>query len=259
MKLGLNRQTLHYAADATLALAAVVTIVVSAAKAQGVTDPVVFVADWVAWVVFVAYFFLGLILTKSPARYARENLIVLVAIVVSLPVLPSQAALLELARLAVLVPLLYKYWRGFRGLTAALSRRGFIYVAVLNVVLVIGGATMLWVLEPETLPNGIGEGIYWAVITIATVGYGDIVPHTPAGRMLAVVMVLGGVGLLATLTASVAAYFVSRPASSLPAQAASQPGTSDLQEITRQLDRIEARQEELARKLESRQDSSQPE
>jgi voltage-gated potassium channel len=199
---------MRYILDALVALAAIATLAFSAAKANGVFSPLVVYGDWIAWGIFVFYFMMGVILAVARGRYFRENWLILAAIVVSIPVLPNQAVFIESVRLVVLLKLLVVYWRSFAEVRDVLSRRGFIYVIVINMILIVGGATLLWVIEPTTLPNGIGEGIYWAVVTVATVGYGDIVPTTPAGRMVAVVLILGGVGLLATLTATIASYFV---------------------------------------------------
>jgi voltage-gated potassium channel len=52
------------------------------------------------------------------------------------------------------------------------------------------------------------DGVWWAVVTVTTVGYGDVYPHTVAGRIIAIAVMLLGVGFLAVLTATVASHFV---------------------------------------------------
>ena len=59
----------------------------------------------------------------------------------------------------------------------------------------------------STIDN-LGDGLWWAVVTVATVGYGDISPVTPIGRGIAVFLMLAGIGLIGILTATVASYFV---------------------------------------------------
>ena len=56
----------------------------------------------------------------------------------------------------------------------------------------------------------IQEGLWWAWVTVATVGYGDIVPQSTAGKVFGAVVILFGVGFFSLLTASFSAYFVSR-------------------------------------------------
>jgi voltage-gated potassium channel len=52
------------------------------------------------------------------------------------------------------------------------------------------------------------DGIWWAVVTVTTVGYGDLYPHTVAGRLIAMLLMLVGIGFIAVLTASIASIFV---------------------------------------------------
>jgi voltage-gated potassium channel len=54
------------------------------------------------------------------------------------------------------------------------------------------------------------EGIWWAWVTVATVGYGDVVPESVAGKVFGAVVILFGVGFFSLLTASFSAYFISR-------------------------------------------------
>jgi hypothetical protein len=55
------------------------------------------------------------------------------------------------------------------------------------------------------------DDVWWAVVTVTTVGYGDIYPHTVAGRMVAIVLMLTGIGFLAVLTATVASATATGP------------------------------------------------
>jgi voltage-gated potassium channel len=78
------------------------------------------------------------------------------------------------------------------------------------------------------------DALWWAVVTAATVGYGDRFPVTPGGRGVAVMLMIAGIALFGVVTASVAAYFVEQ---------------STDQEVTSRLDRILERLDELERRL----------
>ncbi len=54
------------------------------------------------------------------------------------------------------------------------------------------------------------DGVYWAITTITTVGYGDLIPATDAGRAIAVIVMLSGIGYVAILTAALAQLFLAR-------------------------------------------------
>ena len=60
--------------------------------------------------------------------------------------------------------------------------------------------------EPQV--ETFGDGIWWALVTITTVGYGDITPLTTLGRVVAGLLMLLGLGLIATITAIVSAKFI---------------------------------------------------
>ncbi len=64
------------------------------------------------------------------------------------------------------------------------------------------------IVDEKDFPN-FGLAVWWAVVTLATVGYGDVVPTTPLGRVVGSVVIILGVTFLAFLTATVTSYFVS--------------------------------------------------
>jgi voltage-gated potassium channel len=55
--------------------------------------------------------------------------------------------------------------------------------------------------------NSVWDGIWWAVVTVTTVGYGDIYPHSVAARIVAMLVMLFGIGFLSVLTATIASRF----------------------------------------------------
>lgn len=87
-----------------------------------------------------------------------------------------------------------------------IPRRGLVYSLVLCLLILSLGGLGFWSLEPGALT--LGDALWLAFTTAATVGYGDIVPSTPAAKLFAVVVVLLGLAVLSLVTASVAAMFV---------------------------------------------------
>ena len=87
-------------------------------------------------------------------------------------------------------------------------RRGLWYSLVLCLVIMMVGGVGFWALEPTV--TSLQDGLWLAFTTAATVGYGDVVPLTQAGRAFAVLMVLLGLSVLSLVTASLAAIFVER-------------------------------------------------
>jgi voltage-gated potassium channel len=79
-------------------------------------------------------------------------------------------------------------------------------LAVILVIVIISGTAISW-LEPEVT---FGSGIWWSIVTLTTVGYGDISPTTVGGRVIAILIMFFGIGLLGTLSASLAAIIISK-------------------------------------------------
>jgi voltage-gated potassium channel len=65
---------------------------------------------------------------------------------------------------------------------------------------------LFYISEPAV--NTYGDGIWWALVTITTVGYGDITPLTNLGRIIASSLMVMGIGFIATITAAVSSYFI---------------------------------------------------
>ena len=86
------------------------------------------------------------------------------------------------------------------------TRRGLVYSLVLCMVILFIGGVGFWLIEPDA--RTLGDGLWLAFTTAATVGYGDLIPSTPYSRAFAVIMVLMGLAVLSLVTASVAAMFV---------------------------------------------------
>lgn len=88
------------------------------------------------------------------------------------------------------------------------SARGiFIFFMLVGMLATVYGALMYVIEGPESGFSSIPEGIYWAVVTITTVGYGDIVPQTPIGQTIATITMLTGYSIIAVPTGVFTASF----------------------------------------------------
>jgi voltage-gated potassium channel len=97
-----------------------------------------------------------------------------------------------------------------RAVARATTPRGAaIVIATASTVLTVVAGLLVTVLDSETFPS-IGSGLWWAVQTVTTVGYGDDIPMSLAGRLVAALVMLLGIGFLTVITASITSTFVSR-------------------------------------------------
>jgi voltage-gated potassium channel len=167
-------------------------------------------ANWVIWAVFAAE--LTFVLTVAPRKRAalRAHWLDTAIVLVTSPLFGELLASLRLIRLVRLLRLLRAgvvIGRALQAERRLTSGTTFRFMALATIFLVvIAGAVQATLNEGEF--NSMWDGIWWAVVTVTTVGYGDLYPTTVTGRIIGIVLMLGGIGFLAVLTATVASVFV---------------------------------------------------
>ncbi|MCQ1536632.1 ion transporter [Methanosarcina sp. KYL-1] len=170
-----------------------------------------YILEWVFTILFTVEYFLRLICVGRPLRYATSffGIIDLMAILptyLSL-LLPGSRYLLVIRSLRLLrvfrVLKLAQYLGEadllIRALRASRRKITLFLFTVLNLVVILG--SLMYVIEgPESGFTSIPRSIYWAIITLTTVGYGDIVPETNLGQALASVIMIIGYSIIAVPT-----------------------------------------------------------
>lgn len=185
-----------------LLVAAVLTIPVTIVQLSPPGQPwrtLVDVLNWVIWLAFLAEVLVMLAVVPSKRRWLRAHPLEVAIVVLTPPVLTSvvQSArvlrLLRLFRLLRLAPLA----------RALFSAEGLRYAALLTgLTALVGGAAFASVEK-----HSVGDGIYWAITTMTTVGYGDITPKTTEGKVIAVSVMLVGIGFATLIIGAIAERF----------------------------------------------------
>lgn len=157
--------------------------------------------NWVIWALLVVDYGVRLRLASDRWRFVRRHLFDLA--VIALPMLRP----LRLLRLLVLVEVLERY------LLSSFRRNVAVYAAASTVLVVLCAA--LAVLDAERGAPGaniatFGDALWWALVTITTVGYGDYYPVTTGGRLVASGLFFAGIGLLGVVISSVTSWFVDK-------------------------------------------------
>lgn len=200
------------------------------------TDRAFLAIDYLIWAVFAAEYVIKLYLAPNRRRFVLHNIPDLIIVVVPmlrpLRVLRS-VRLLRLLRLTRLIAFAVEGLSEIRGIV---RHRGLNWVLLIVLVLNLVAAAMVLEFErgnPNANIHSYPDALWWAVTTITTVGYGDRFPMSPAGRGVAVVLMISGIAMFGVLTATIAAYFVE--------QKAEEDLASRLDQIMERLDTIETK------------------
>ena len=175
-----------------------------------------YLVEWFFTLLFTVEYLVRLWISDRPLRYARSffgvvDLLAILPTYLSLLV-PGANYLLTIRTLRVLrvfrVLRLFEFMSEANVLARALLRaRRKVAVFLLSVLVVITvfGSLMYIIEGPENGFTSIPESIYWAIVTVTTVGYGDISPNTPLGQVIASLAMITGYAIIAVPTGIVTA------------------------------------------------------
>jgi voltage-gated potassium channel len=179
-----------------------------------------YAAEWFFTIIFTLEYLLRMYVVKSPVRYATSTfgLIDLISILptyLSLIVVGSQAMLvirvLRLLRVFRVLRMGRFLWAGHiisKALKASRHKLTVFIFFVMQLVIIIGA--VMYFVEGPVNPGftSIPAGIYWAVVTLTTVGFGDVTPVTAVGKFLAIIVMMTGYAIIAVPTGIVSAELV---------------------------------------------------
>jgi voltage-gated potassium channel len=119
---------------------------------------------------------------------------------------------------------------------AETPRTAAVVIATVTTLMTLGAGLLMTVADHENFPS-LGSGLWWAVQTVTTVGYGDHVPADVTGKVLAAIVMLLGIGFVTVITAAITSAFVSRQNDQLGIEDTT---AEQLRQIEQRLARIEA-------------------
>jgi voltage-gated potassium channel len=127
-----------------------------------------------------------------------------------------------------------------RAVARATTPRGAATViATVSTVMTVGAGVLMTIVDHDNF-DSIGPGLWWAAQTVTTVGYGDDVPTSFAGQLVAVLVMLVGVAFLTVVTASITSSFVDRTRRARGPSESETAIAEQLRQLDERLERIEA-------------------
>jgi voltage-gated potassium channel len=128
-------------------------------------------------------------------------------------------------------------------------RRAGRLIASTSLALTLAGGLLVWLIDKDAV-GSLGDSLWWAMQTVTTVGYGDVVPENTVGRIIGAVLMLNGVALISVVTAGVTAMLVE--------QARRRKAKTEDEDVTAALARIESRLGTIEASLERRDQAGGP-
>lgn len=177
------------------------------------------ISEWIVTILFTIEYILRIICIKSPKRYIFSffgiiDLLSTIPKYLSFFIVGSQyitafraLRLLRVFRILKLVRFIGESNNLLRALKASRTKI-FIFVFFILIVSVLLGTIMYLVEGPEHGFNSIPHSVYWTIVTLTTVGYGDISPETGLGQIIATIIMIVGYGIIAVPTGIVSAEYV---------------------------------------------------
>lgn len=201
--------------DLVLIVAIALSVVVVSMETVRGFPPAVYTAlrvgEWVFTGLFLVEYILRLLCVRSPMAYALSffgviDLLAILPTIVSL-VIPGAQALLVVRAIRMLrifrILKLARFLKEATTLSNALrasSRKILVFMLSIGTMVIIIGSIMFVVEGPSHGFTSIPRSMYWAVVTLTTVGYGDIAPQTPLGQTIASFVMILGYGIIAVPT-----------------------------------------------------------
>ncbi len=209
---------------------------------------------WGVFGIFAASLILVAAGPQPRLRRLGSHWLDILATICVLPLLPPEMALFGGARVAywfVATPPGAWLTRLVVSERAVVSRRALRFVFTATVLLILGGGVAVSISDPHEF-NDPWLGLWWAATTVTTVGYGDVVPDSVAGRIVGGVLMFGGIGLVSILTAALATALVAETVESDETQSqaqsrASHPDSAAVSESLRLVEQRLAALEQLLR------------
>jgi voltage-gated potassium channel len=115
------------------------------------------------------------------------------------------------------------------------ARRAALVISAVTLAVTVAGGMLMTIADRDDFPT-LARGMWWAVQTVTTVGYGDVTPKTSAGKLIATVVMITGIGFLTVVTAAITATFIESAR-----RRRGMAHDQQLREIADRLERIERR------------------
>lgn len=195
--------------------------------------------EWLVWGLFLLETVVITMVVNNKSRYLRQNWLNLFIVIFGFPLFWSQTPIPSMLRILRLIFLVALFMRLFKTVHTVFMQNNLGLTLMFGLLFVFISGAALYRIDPAI--TSLSDGFWWALVTVTTVGYGDISPTSDLGRIFASLLIVLGVVLFSLITANISAFLVSK-----------NKKEQDIGLINR-LDNIQNKLDKLERKLSDKQ------
>ncbi|HSQ89305.1 potassium channel family protein [Romboutsia sp.] len=168
--------------------------------------------DFVIWIIFVIDYVVRLYKSRNKRRFIKRNLIDLISIIPLYSIfrvfktlnILKIGRLARLSELSQVVRVLAIIKRTNKNLSEFMKTNNFDHTIGIAMIIIFVGSVIMSYVENISM----GDALWWSIVTVTTVGYGDISPASSLGRIVASILMIMGIGFIGSLTSTLSTYFV---------------------------------------------------
>lgn len=221
-----------------LALVSIVLVILDLCGKISLASGALFWIDTTILIIFAVDYIVRFIFSKEKWNFFKKNIFDLLAIipfnsifsffrfarVFRITKLTKLAKVTKFARLTAL------FGRFGARAKKFLHTNGFIYVLYTSGVLILISSIIMMYTEGKSF----FDALWWSIVTVTTVGYGDISPETNVGRVMAIILMLFGIGFISMLTGTITSFFATKATENTPT-----PESTELEDIIADMNSVE--------------------
>ncbi|MCI5903523.1 MAG: ion transporter [Oscillospiraceae bacterium] len=207
----------YNAAVMLLAAASVIMAIMDICGKISPDNSAFYTADTIILIIFAVDYAVRFIIAKEKAAFFKSNIFDLIAIIPFSNIfslfrfarifrLAKLAKLTKLAKFSKMARIVGMLGKIQQQISSFLHTNGFIYMLYAAGVLILISSVLISYVENKPF----SDALWWSIVTCTTVGYGDISPSTGIGRIVAVVLMIFGIGLISMLTGTITTFFSKR-------------------------------------------------
>lgn len=160
--------------------------------------------DWIIWGIFAIDVSVRFITAEKKWEYVKKNPFDIIA-AIPFDAIFQLARIVRLFRVIRAIAILSRLFKP--SIIEIMQINGLNKVITAVFSLIFLASIPMYFIEPNIF-DSYQDAVWWSIVTATTVGYGDFSPETPLGRMIAVVLMVFGIGLIGMVTGSIATYFI---------------------------------------------------